>query len=65
MIDQALTKVKKRLKNPKPDSVRQAIDRLKKKVAETEASTASERSDRQGCDRCGRSGCARSDRIRR
>jgi colicin import membrane protein len=37
MIDQALSKVQKNVEKPKTDSVQQAIDRLKQKVAETEA----------------------------
>jgi len=37
MIDQALTKVKKKVEKSETDSVSQAIDRLKKKVEQTEA----------------------------
>jgi colicin import membrane protein len=37
MIHQALTRVQKNVDNSQPDSVRQAIDRLKKKVAQSEA----------------------------
>jgi len=38
MIDQALSGVEKNVEQSKSDSVRQAIDRLKKKVAQSEAS---------------------------
>ena len=37
MIDQALSGVQQNIQNSQPDSVRQAIDRLKKKVAQSEA----------------------------
>ncbi|MBT8372589.1 MAG: hypothetical protein KJO34_16610, partial [Deltaproteobacteria bacterium] len=37
MIHQAVTKVQKKVENSTSESVRQAIDRLKKKVAQTEA----------------------------
>ena len=38
MIDQALTKVKKKVEKSETDSVSQALDRLKKKVEQTESS---------------------------
>jgi len=41
MIEQALSKVQKNVETSKPDSVQQAIDRLKQKVAETEAKAGS------------------------
>jgi colicin import membrane protein len=37
MIDQALSGVQKKVETSQPDSVRQALDRLKKKVAQSEA----------------------------
>jgi colicin import membrane protein len=37
IIEQALSKVQKNVEKSKPDSVQQAIDRLKQRVAETEA----------------------------
>jgi TonB family protein len=41
MINQALSGVQKKVDNSQPDSVRQAIDRLKQKVAQSEAEKAS------------------------
>jgi len=40
MIDQALTKVKKKVEKSETDSVSQALDRLKKKVEQTESNRA-------------------------
>jgi TonB family protein len=49
MIDQALTSVQKDVEKSQSDSVRQAIDRLKKKVAQSEAAASeSDRTTRAG-----------------
>ena len=48
MIDQAVSSVQKRVENKQADSVRQAIDRLKKKVAQSETSGSRQRQTTNG-----------------
>ncbi len=59
MIDQAMSSVQKSVENKQADSVRQAIDRLKKKVADSEASGSRQRqttNDIQGASGSGTAG---------
>ncbi len=65
MIDQALTKVKKKVEKSETDSVSQAIDRLKKKVEQTEAAGTQTGSTGKAVTGAGGGRCTRSIRFRR